>query len=52
MKTIRDSSGDILRVSNEEATKLCEEVGCAEYVPKSAWKAIRDADKVNIIGCD
>ena len=43
MKTI-EQRGKVKRVSNDEAFKLVSE-GIAKYVPKAAWKAIRDMDK-------
>ena len=47
MKTVKLSAGDVVRRSNAEAHELVT-TGNAEYVPKSAWKAVRPASKPDV----
>ena len=44
MKCIKESSGKIVRVTDDEAFTLVKEIGCAEYAKKEDWKReTRDA---------
>jgi hypothetical protein len=51
MKCVKNHTGDIKRVSNEQAERLVSN-GVHTYCPKSEWKALRVAPVVAIVHTD